>query len=585
MEKCLLLYLSSFICLLSYTQKRYALIIGNGNYQSQGVLKNPLNDVRLLSDKLKDCGFIVDKRENLSRTQLITAINDFFNKIKSEPCVALFYYSGHGIQSDGENYLIPVNAAVQSKTDIEFECMPLGRVLGKMEESQSITNIIILDACRNDPFSKGWYKGEGEKGLTIIRRAPRESYIAFATAPGEIANDGRGSNSPFVGALSKHIVEPGITIEQVFRKVNVDVKKQYPKQVPWTNSSLGIDFYFKRTQNAEPDVISARFMSSANCILYINGDSIGKITTSSNIARNLKPGKYTIRAVSTEYPGVFIEELQDYRLNQYENNQAWQVLPLLNKIIEYQKPKDGSRQPIKAEETADAVDLKSVSEYIKSNMILIEGGEFEMGSSGGSNDESPVHKVQLTSYYLSKYEVTQLQWKSIMGTNPSIAERDCNNCPVDNVSWDEANQFIKKLNHLTGDYYRLPTEAEWEYASRGGKLKLDSRFSGASRMDKFGWYYDNSSRKTHPVGKLLANELGIFDMSGNVAEWCSDWYDISYYNRSESKNPVGPQTGKNKIVRGGSWDDYNANCRVYSRNKNLPGTKNKTVGFRLAKGA
>lgn len=498
------LFLALSLCLTAATQKRYALVVGNSNYKSQNVLKNPLNDVRLLADKLKKCGFEVDKKEDVSRKDLLSAVNQFHEKMKGSQCVALFYYSGHGIQYEGENYMIPIDAQIQSKNDVEFDCVPLGKVMGYMEESQSTTNIIILDACRKDPYAPAFYRGEGDKGLAMVRKTPHESYIAFATAPGEVANDGTDANSPFTKALARHIVEPGLTIEGVFKRVNNDVKKQYPKQIPWTNSSLGIDFYFL---NEDPAVAKQE-----------GGDASGSNRNS-----------------TTE----------------------------------------------KSVEAPASKELRTALESIENGMVPVESGNFDMGSQQGNNDESIVHRVELGYFSLSKYEVTQAQWKALMGNKP--ADKECLNCPVTNVSWREARKFIDTLNKLTGEKYRLPTEAEWEYAARGGKLKKDSKFSGSNRIDKHGWSYENSDGRLQQVGKLSPNEAGLYDMSGNVAEWCSDWYDGWYYKKSELKDPKGPAGGKTKIVRGGSAEDYEANCKVYTRSNYPAETKKKFIGFRLAK--
>jgi len=564
-------------------QIRVALLIGNNRYKLQDSLKNPLNDVRLLEQKLKDCGFEVIRKENLGRKDMINSVNEFYEKIKSAPSVALFYYSGHGIQSDGENFLIPVDADIHSKADIESESFALGRLMGKMDESQSITNIIILDACRNDPYSKGWYRGEGEKGLVEIRKKPRQSFIAFATSPYDIANDGIGKNSPYSEAIAKYITEPGVSIFGVFQKVAYEVNKKYPKQIPWFNSSLFGDFYFKQgggdaqKGSTADGRVEIKFITTADCFIYINGDSVGVVKSGAFFSTRVFPGSYRIKAISTQYPKLSWEETFSYSTgsNQEEN---LQLIPMHTRIAEF----TGKQSQIPTgEENADAKAIRSLLDGIKYNMVYVDSGDFEMGTSGGENDESPVHKVRISSFYMSKYEVTQAQWEAIMATDPS-ANKGCKTCPVENVSWEDANKFIQKLNQLTGGTYRIPTEAEWEYASRGGKLRINNKFSGGVKIDKYGWSYENSGGKPHPVGRLGGNELGIFDMSGNVAEWCNDWYDNNYYKNSGSSNPKGPTNAKSKVVRGGSWDDYDKTARVFARSKFEPATKNKSIGFRLA---
>ena len=180
---------------------------------------------------------------------------------------------------------------------------------------------------------------------------------------------------------------------------------------------------------------------------------------------------------------------------------------------------------------------------------------------------------------MGKYEVTQAQWKAVMGSNPSRFKGD--NLPVENVSWDDVQAFIRKLNQLTGKRYRLPTEAEWEYAARGGNKSRGYKYAGGNNIDEVAWYDGNSGERTHPVGKKRPNELGLYDMSGNVWEWCSDWYDEDYYGNSPQNNPQGPASGSSRVFRGGSWLNYAILCRSASRYYSTPDSRYGLIGFRL----
>ncbi|MEZ4888810.1 MAG: SUMF1/EgtB/PvdO family nonheme iron enzyme [Chitinophagales bacterium] len=218
------------------------------------------------------------------------------------------------------------------------------------------------------------------------------------------------------------------------------------------------------------------------------------------------------------------------------------------------------------------------------NMVTVSGGTFQMGSNDGQDDEKPVHPVTLSTFQMGKYEVTQAQWEAVMGSNPSQKSAGCDNCPVESVSWNDAQDFIKKLNQLTGKRFRLPTEAEWEFAARGGTKSRNYTYSGSNSIDEVAWYGDNSGSKTHPVGGKKANELGLYDMSGNVWEWCNDWYDENYYSSSPSSNPKGPATGGVRVLRGGSWNNKPLNCRSADRFWFNPEFRiNYGVGFRCAK--
>ncbi|MCS7079072.1 MAG: formylglycine-generating enzyme family protein [Chloracidobacterium sp.] len=210
-------------------------------------------------------------------------------------------------------------------------------------------------------------------------------------------------------------------------------------------------------------------------------------------------------------------------------------------------------------------------------LVLIPAGEFTMGDPSGEPDEQPTHRVVISQpFYLGKYEVTQAQWKQIMGSNPSKFVGD--DLPVDSVSWKDVQAFIQRLNDA-GDpfFYRLPTEAEWEYACRAGTTGKYAGELGASA-----WYFDNAGGKTHPVGKKAPNAFGLHDMHGNVREWCQDWYDDLYYKKTPVDDPTGPTNGLWRVIRGGSYLANSAACRSAVRYKLDPELRLDSVGFRIA---
>jgi formylglycine-generating enzyme required for sulfatase activity len=214
-------------------------------------------------------------------------------------------------------------------------------------------------------------------------------------------------------------------------------------------------------------------------------------------------------------------------------------------------------------------------------MVFVEGGTFQMGVTSNDpnrRDEMPVHNVTLSSYHIGQTEVTQALWQAVMGSNPSWNKGD--NLPVEKVSWNDCQMFITKLNQLTGQKFRLPTEAEWEYAARGGKLSKGYKYSGSNTLSYVAWYTGNSSYKTHPVATKRPNELGLYDMSGNVWEWCQDWYGS--YSSSTQSNPTGPSSGSDRVLRGGSWDYVAGICRVSNRLDDEPSRTHDNLGFRLA---
>ena len=217
--------------------------------------------------------------------------------------------------------------------------------------------------------------------------------------------------------------------------------------------------------------------------------------------------------------------------------------------------------------------------------VFAKGGCFEMGDvfGEGASNESPVHEVCLKDFYLGKYEVTQGEWKKVMDTNPSRL-REGDQYPVESVSWNDAQVFIRRLNQMTGKNYRLPTEAEWEYAARSGGKK--EKWAGTSKefeLQNFAWFSSNSGQRTYPVGQKKPNGLGLYDMSGNILEWVSDWYDENYYKNSPKENPQGPGSGLLKVLRGGSFFDIRGSggVRAAFRHRMLPAVRMYDFGFRL----
>lgn len=223
-----------------------------------------------------------------------------------------------------------------------------------------------------------------------------------------------------------------------------------------------------------------------------------------------------------------------------------------------------------------------IIDNLVNNMVYVSGGTFTMGATseqGGDADdnEKPAHRVTLSSYYIGKYEVTQAEWKAVMGDNPSFCCGD--DLPVEQVSWYDCQDFIHKLNSLTGKNFRLPTEAEWEFAARGGNNSRGYRYSGGNNVGSVAWYCENSST-TNSVGTKSPNELGLYDMTCNVWEWCQDWYD-SYPFLSQI-NPTGAEKGAFRVFRGGCWLDDEKTCRVSCRNFSAPEDGAINVGLRLA---
>ena len=248
-------------------------------------------------------------------------------------------------------------------------------------------------------------------------------------------------------------------------------------------------------------------------------------------------------------------------------------------------------------------------------MIKVEGGTFMMGNAAGSEDEKPIHSVTLDNFYIGKYEVTFRDFKRFIDATGYLTDaeqpdsvnfkhglppRGANNGtwkmystnspvppsdsihPVGNISWNDAVEYLKWLSKETGKQFRLPTEAEWEFAARGGNKSKGYKFAGGNNLDEVAWFVGNSLKESHNICQKMPNELGIYDMAGNVQEWCSDWYGETYYKVAPTENPKGPDFGKGRILRGGSWGSQEERMRLTYRNRAFPYNSALDFGFRPA---
>ena len=306
-----------------------------------------------------------------------------------------------------------------------------------------------------------------------------------------------------------------------------------------------------------------------DCVMYIDGEEYGTLSAGRLQKIPLAEGEYMLEFESVEY--------RSDRINaafEMPNKDKLYNVDLLAKKEE-RKERDRREREERGRFNVGGVEFK---------MVYVEGGTFTMGVTSelcidALGDEKLAHKVKLSDYYIGETEVTQVLWKTVMGDNPSSFKGD-DNLPVEEVSWEDiVEKFIPALNRKTGRTFRLPTEAEWEYAARGGNKSKGYMYSGSNNIDEVAWYDGNSGGKTHPVKRKRANELGLYDMSGNVWEWCIDWY--GHYSSGAQINPQGPNKGFCRVLRGGSWGNFARNCRVSLRFNYAPDRRFHCNGFRL----
>jgi len=554
-------------------EQRVALVIGNNNYQNLSVLKNPINDARSIKNELQKRGFEVLYKENATKRDMQKLIKSFTNKLTSGG-VGLYYFAGHGINVEGQNYLVSIDSNMDSKEDVEYESYALNRITKKIQNAHNRLNIVILDACRNDPFSRG-----GSGGLAPIGDA-KGIFVAYATQAGNVASDGGSGHGVFTKHLIQYMSEEGAPIEKVFKNVRRSVQNDTSgKQSPGVYNQIVGEFYFtlpvydtKTTQNKSISSFSFSDDAPIKYSLTINTTPKKAKIKITNIKPkyykgiNLEAGNYTIK-VSNEgyYSKTGTVDLK--------NDLSVDVVlkKLEEKIIKQQHQARKSYEP---------------------EMVHISRGTFTMGSNEGQKDEKPLHQVSIgKDFLLGKYEVTVGQY------NVCVNDRGCDepkkdkyyyemcledNCPIMKVSWNNAKQYAKWISRKTGKHYRLPSESEWEYAARAGSSTKYHFSNSDANLAQYAWYSKNSGQRTHKVGQKMPNAFGLYDMHGNVWEWCEDWYADSYNNtpRNERANAKGAKTYK--VLRGGSWINTSNFFRSAFRIRNNPINRNYNNGFRLA---
>ena len=645
-------------------ERRLALVIGNGAYKS-APLANPTNDARDIAGVLRGLDFVVIEKINADERQMVTAIDSFYNRLGRSD-LGLFYFAGHGMQIKGSNYLIPVDAHVISETDVEFEAVDAGRVLGKMKSAGNKLNIVILDACRDNPFQRS-FRTEN-RGLAHMD-APKGTIIAYATSPGSVAADGVGRNGIYTKHLLKHIKRPDLSVQEVFMETGLGVMSETAdKQVPWVFSTPIPRYYLassgvlvdKSAQSRREQTLTVKSNIGAARV-FVDGRLRGQ-TPLANVA--ITAGYYTVRVEKDGYgpylkririeagrsvslyahlspaplprsrlyvdaepenaavrlkngpeffQGIELDEGR-YELEvaayEYEAQALWVTL----------RPGEDTTVDVILKRTAGS---KKFADPLGMEFALIPAGIFMMGSElspgevarkyGGKaewyEDEHPRHQVRISRpFYLQTTEVTVGQWRSFVREtgykteaetgggawvhtgskwgkkkstywdDPGFEQSDSQ--PVTCVSWNDVQKFIQWLNSRNGSrQYRLPTEAEWEYAARAGSGSAYSFGRNEAQLSAYAWYRENSGAKTHAIGGKKPNAWGLYDMHGNVWEWCQDRYGD--YPTGFVSDPRGPSSGSIRLFRGGSWGSGARRCRAAFRFRLQPDFRYRRLGFRL----
>jgi formylglycine-generating enzyme required for sulfatase activity len=506
---------------LATEEQRIALVIGNNNYQGANwpVLRNPINDARAMQTVLKSVGFEVSYLENGTRQAMLDSVAALTKKIRSSQTVALLFYAGHGTESDGKNWLVPIDDKSSCRDEIVNNCVSLDYIQNKLKDRGAVFNILISDACRT-PTVRFECTPVGRSGERVgfVPFKAKGSFIAFSTAPNQIALDGKGNNSPYTSALVKALETPGLPIESVFKQVAIEMETV--GQEPWTSSGFTGEFLFK---TVAPRLPKSDFTESATGVLfpmkYITG-GIFQMGNNNSELRHIDKPAHTVR-VSDFYIGKYEVTVGEYLKFCQATNSNWP------EWLENNNNKN--------------VETGSSEEYFYDKHLR----------------DTIIERPMKTFYSFVGY------WRT-----------GSEDLPIVGVSWNNAIAYCRWLSTISGKIYRLPTEAEWEYSAKGGETyeSADSNYLNLTR-----WYGKNSDYKPHPVGQKKSNSFGLHDMMGNVQEWCNDYF--ADYTKSSLVDPLGSATGSSRVVRGGGWLDRMviASTRSYRE----PEHRSYSFGFRV----
>lgn len=574
---------------------RVALVVGNKDY-SVGPLTNPVNDAQDMAATLNKLGFNkVILRTNRTAKDLESDIREFGDELRTNG-VGFFYYSGHGMQIDGRNYLLPIDVNPKRDTDVKYDAVDAGRVLDELERKGTAVNLVVLDACRNNPFSRSFRSTS--RGLARMD-APSGTLIVYATRPGQVAEDGKGRN----GTFTKHLLaklneQPDLEVRLLLSDVRAAVLQETGKtQEPWEEGGLVGQFRFASAAPVRIEPLPRQALS------YLT------LTTKPSDARvkilNIAPGYQEGMALS---PGDYHVEVA---AEGYQPHRQWMELgPGPQRY-------DIDLVPLRLEpQTGKEYRDQLLDGTLGPEMVIIPAGNFSRERSLlhllRDKDEPKPDEFRLKgvsaevridkAFGLGKYEVTFEEYdrfaEATRRAKPNDKGWGRGNRPVINVSYEDAREYANWLSEQTGKTYRLPTEVQWEYAARA---RTDSaRYWGDNadqaceyenvrdktlrRKNGIEWPHhncDDGEEKTAKVGRYKANGFGLHDVLGNVSEWTCSRYTDGYDGISES-SCLSPNDEDRLALRGGSWQDTPDNVRSAARTGYPPGFRNIYIGFRLA---
>ncbi len=573
------------VCLAPSSQaKRVALVIGNGAYEHAVSLPNPRNDALDIAAALRVFGFEVHEGLDLDEAEFSRKVRDFVIAARDADA-ALFYYAGHGLQVEGRNYLVPVDARLADEADLRFEALELADIADLMERASPVS-LIFLDACRDNPLAHGLARSLGASRSTSVGRGLARvnggvgTLIAYATQPGNVAADGSGRNSPFTAALLEHLATPGLEVNQLLNRVRQTVVAVTDhQQIPWTHSSLTGDFYMSTVGYGTAPADATPAPSSAFD------------------ARQLELEFWRGVKDSEDW-----EDLQAY-LNRYGDGGAFAALARVR--LKRLKGQESESAAVASSTTAvpdsTAVSLTPGTRFRDCaacpEMVVVPSGSFNMGSNVSYlTGHLPVHRVTIQrDFAVGIHEVTFAEWDACVEAGgcqyrPDDAGWGRGRRPVVHIDWFDAKDYLHWLSVVTGKEYRLLSEAEWEYAARAGSKEQYSwgNAIGRNRANCSGCGSQWDGATTAPVGSFEPNAFGLHDMHGNAFEWVEDCA-FETYNGAPSDGSAWLSPNEKdcwqRIARGGSYFNDPISVTASYRYPSYTGEhlRDKATGFRVAR--
>ncbi len=625
-------------------ETRVALVIGNSDYRS-APLDNPANDASDLASALEKQGFNVLVRENVGERGLKEAV-DVFAKHLKKGGIGLFFFAGHGIQLKDQNFLLPVDVGFESEADVSFKSVSAEYVLSRMAEAGNRINIVILDACRNNPLQQSRKSISKGLGVMNVGRAEKGTFIAYATSPGSTAADGTGRNGLYTKHLLRSLETQDSDIDRVFGRVRTGVVQDTNgEQVPWTSSSVIGSFYFSMAEDlaalqrpAIQPAVSAQ--ESAAEALPIPYDPVQERAFWERIKDSRSPADYV----------AYLEKFAGAKRAAYAR---WMVQKLGGTVPATARPagRQGGDAPTQISLAAPAAVLPTQAAPVAvgalpngaipspgtviqdctecPELVAVPPGEFVMGSSPKEKlrelDEEPAHRVRVTSAVaVGKFEVTRAQYAAFVKETARETKPGChsmrggffhknpkatwqnpgfeqkNEEPVVCVSWNDAQAYVAWLTKKSLKQYRLLNESEWEYVARGGstgrRYWADAEDAATCRHASVAdasykavspgaplFPCSDGFAHTAPVGRFPPNPFGLHDMLGNAWEWVEDCWNEGYSGAPELAVPRVSGACSERVFRGGAWNSTPATLRTAYRDRESKDERHDNLGFRVAR--